>query len=79
MDQRIAFIADAVSGEWTVTELAQRYGVSRKTAHKWLGRYATEGLVERSRAPHQHGRAHEAPVRAAVLGVRLRYPRWGPR
>lgn len=82
MDQRIAFIADALSGEWTVTELAQRYSVSRKTAHKWLARYAAEaagGLVERSRAPHQHGRAIDAAVRDAVLAVRRRYPRWGPR
>lgn len=82
VDQRIAFIADWLSGEWSVTALAQRYSVSRKTAHKWVARYAVEGaggLVERSRAPHLHGRACEAAVRAAVLALRRRYPRWGPR
>ena len=33
-DQRVAFIADWLRDEWTMTELAERYGVSRKTAYK---------------------------------------------
>lgn len=82
MDQRMALVADWLSGAWTITELAQRYSISRKTAHKWIGRYEAEaagGLVERSRAPHPHGRAVDAAVRATVLALRRQYPRWGPR
>ena len=30
MDQRVAFIADWLRDEWTMTELAERYGISRK-------------------------------------------------
>ena len=36
MDQRVAFIADWLRDEWTMTELAERYQISRKTAYKWV-------------------------------------------
>jgi hypothetical protein len=32
MDQRLAFIAEWLRDEWTMTELAARYQISRKTA-----------------------------------------------
>ena len=38
MDQRVAFIADWLRDEWTMMELAERYGISRKTAYKWVAR-----------------------------------------
>jgi putative transposase len=82
MDQRVAFIADWLRDEWTMTELAERYGISRKTAYKWVDRYdedAAAGLAERSRAPHTHGRATPAAIGAAVLALRRQHPRWGPK
>ena len=82
MDQRVAFIADWLRAEWTMTELAERYGISRKTAYKWVERYAEDpeqGLVERSRAPKTHGRAMAEAVRAAILALRRVHPRWGPK
>ena len=82
MDQRVAMIADWLREEWTLTELAERYGISRKTAYKWLERYEAgpaHGLAERSRAPHAHGRAMAEEVRRAVLAVRRAHPRWAPR
>jgi len=82
MDQREAFIADWLSGEWTMTELAERYGISRKTAHKWVNRYRADpvnGLAELSRAPHTHGRRISEATEEAIVGLRRRYPRWGPK
>ena len=82
MDQRVAFIADWLRDEWTMTELAERYGISRKTAYKWVARYQTDpehGLVERSRAPKVHGRRMPEEVREAVLALRRTRPRWGPK
>ena len=82
MDQRVAFIADWLRDEWTMTELAERYQISRKTAYKWVGRYESDpahGLAERSRAPKTHGRARDEEMRAAVLALRRRHPRWGPK
>jgi transposase-like protein len=54
MDQRVAFIADWLRDEWTMSALAERYGISRKTGYKWLDRYGADrdkGLADRSRAP----------------------------
>jgi transposase InsO family protein len=82
MDQRVALIADWLRDEWTMTELAARYGISRKTAYKWVARYVGDrdhGLQERSRAPHRHGRAQSAATRAVVLALRQAHPRWGPK
>ncbi|WP_456672263.1 MULTISPECIES: helix-turn-helix domain-containing protein [unclassified Bradyrhizobium] len=53
MDQRVSFIADQRSGMWTMTELCERYEISRKTGYKWLDRYQMEGpggLTDRSHA-----------------------------
>lgn len=82
MDQRVAFIADWLRDEWTMTELAARYGISRKAAYKWVARYEADpatGLCERSRAPHQHGRAMVASVREAIIALRRAHPTWGPK
>jgi transposase InsO family protein len=82
MDQRVALIADWLRKEWTMTELAARYAISRKTAYKWVERYGADpehGLADRSRAPYAHGRAREAPVREAVLALRRQHPHWGPK
>jgi putative transposase len=82
MDQRVAFIADWLRDEWTMTELAERYQISRKTAYKWVDRYEVDperGLAERSRAPHAHGRAMGAEVQQAIVTLRRAHPHWGPK
>ena len=75
MDQRVAFIAEWLRDEWTMTELAERYQISRKTAYKWVDRYEADpaaGLADRSRAPKAHGRAMADPIRDAILALRRR-------
>jgi len=82
MDERMSFIAACVEGEESVSELCRHFGISRKTGHKWLGRYAAEGvsgLEDRSRAPHGNSRSLDVEVVEAVLAVRHRYRSWGPR
>jgi len=82
MDQRVAFITDWLRGEWTMTDLAHRYGISRKTAYKWVDRYEGDrehGLSERSRAPKVHGRTMSVATREAVVALRHAHPRWGPK
>jgi len=80
MDERVRFISDFKSGLWSVAELSRRYGVSRKTEHKWMRRYedeGVEGLAERSRRPESC--AHETPVEVvqAILECRRLHPSWG--
>jgi transposase InsO family protein len=52
--ERGRFVRDFDSGDWTMSELCEHYGISRPTGYKWVQRYAEEGddgLVELSRAP----------------------------
>ena len=82
MDERTRFIAAVLSGEETMSELCRRFGISRKTGHKWKNRYEAcglAGLADRSRAPHRNPRALIETTRAAILEVRLAHPGWGPR
>lgn len=80
MDQRTQFIADYLRDSLSVTELCQLYGVSRKTAYKWIDRYlrlGPVGLEERSRRP-RHSPNETAPeIVAALLEARHRHPSWG--
>jgi len=82
MDLRIMFVNDYRTRSWSMTELCERYAVSRKTGYKWVSRYEREGaagLMERSRAPLQHGRATPEPIVSAIVGLRRSRPTWGPR
>src|SRR5215211_5618929 len=79
MDQRVAFIADWLRAEWTMTELAARYQISRKTAYKWADRYEVDpaaGLGDRSRAPTAHEQMMADPIREAILALRCAHPHW---
>ena len=82
LDQRREFIAFASQPGATISLLAQRYGISRKTAHKWVKRYqrhGLDGLEDQSRRPHTFRCSTPDPMVAAVLSVRERYPCWGGR
>src|ERR1700730_7977519 len=82
MDERMRFVIAASAEDAVMVEVCERFGVSRMTGYKWLARYrqdGVEGLKERSRAPLQHGPARPEAMIAAVLGLRERYPFWGPR
>jgi transposase InsO family protein len=82
MEERMAFIVDWQSGDWSKAELCRQYGISRKTGHKLIERFEAEGiegLKDRSRAPHYHPNAVEAEVEAAVVAVRECHPSWGPK
>jgi len=65
-----------------MSELCDRYGISRKTGYKWPHRFeaeGAEGLVDRSRAPLHCEHRMADSVREALLEVRRRHPTWGPR
>jgi len=82
MDERMRFIVDCRSNEWTMTELCERYEISRNTGYRWLGRYqlaGPAGLAERSRAPASHGRATPEHLAQAIVSLRRDRPTWGPR
>ena len=39
INERLAFVHDLESGHWSMTELCERYGVTRPTGYKWLARH----------------------------------------
>jgi len=82
MDARMGFISDYNSDLCSMTELCEFYEISRKTGYKWLERYREEGaagLMDRSHAPHLHGRATPETIAEAIISLRQSRPSWGPR
>jgi putative transposase len=82
VDEKIAFIADCLRGELSMTALCERYGISRDTGYRLLGRYRREGahgLEPRSRAPRDHGLAMAGEIAEAIVSLRRERPHWGPK
>ena len=80
MDQRIQFIGDYQRGLLPLTELANRFGLSRQTAYKWIDRDEAGGppaLVDQSRRPRSCPHATPEDLVTAVLEERRHPPRWG--
>jgi transposase InsO family protein len=81
MEQRYqAVLAVQVDG-LSVTQVAQKWGVSRQTVHAWLRRYedgGLEGLGERSHRPGSCPHQMPAVVEARVCELRRMHPYWGP-
>jgi transposase-like protein len=77
MDEKMQLIAEYLRGEEPVTVLCERRGISRQTFYKTVRRYEQEGpmgLVERSRAPHRHGRGTPAELVVRILELRRAKP-----
>ena len=82
MTERHKFILAQEEGLFSMTELCERFGISRKTGYKWLGRYREEGVAglrDRSRAPKHCPHQTPEPTRELVIEARETHPRWGPR
>jgi len=80
--QRLLLVGAMELGEESVGEACARFGVSRKTAYKWKGRFEAEGvagLVDRSHAPLRHGRATAEEIEQAIVNLKHDRPSWGPR
>ena len=46
MEEINRFVILARSGRFTVTDLCEQFGISRKTGYKYLERYVCEGLAQ---------------------------------
>ncbi len=70
MHERAGFICAWKAEVYTMKELCEHFGVSRKTGYKWVKRYSEEdfeGLVDRSRAPHTCPHRTPAEVEAEII------------
>jgi putative transposase len=82
MEEKLRFVFEYDAGEYSMSELCQRYGVARETGYVWLRRYRQAGhagLLERSRAAYRHANQTPAEIERMVLELRQAHMRWGPR
>jgi transposase InsO family protein len=83
MSLRKEFIRLAASNkEMSFIERCRRYGISRKTGYKWLGRYrkgGVEALVDRSRRPKRSPGQMAQSKEQALVNLRQQHPAWGAR
>jgi len=82
MDIKIQLVNDWNNGYFSVTDLSQKYGVSRPTIYKWLKRYThlgIEGLKEQSRAPKRCPNRTSKKILNLVIQEKLKNRKRGPR
>jgi len=82
MSLRLEFVRLALHEDANVSDLCQRFGISRKTGYKWLNRYQQHGkesLMDQSRRPQISPNRTPAEIEELVLQARDRYPVWGGR
>lgn len=80
--ERMRFVALSKEGLYEMTELCERFGVSRKTGYTTLRQYklhGLDGLKDRSHAPHTCPQRIGEEMRELLLDARRAHPRWGPR
>ena len=81
-EQRYQAVLAVIGEGATVTEVAARFGVSRKTMHSWLRRYedgGLEALGDRSHRPLRVPHQMPAGVEVELVSMRRAHPSWGPR
>lgn len=82
MEEIIRFVTLAQTDRFTVTDLCEQFGISRKTAYKHLERYAAGGfqaLQPRSHRPHTFSQRTPETMEALVLRERRLHRTWGPK
>ncbi len=80
LEQRWQFAEAMRSGQWSLSELCARFGISRTTGYKWLSRIVDDGTFasygDRSRAPAHCPHRTPPAVEQRLLELRAHYG-WG--
>ena len=81
MDQRLLFIADYLSGDYTKKALCIYYGIRLPTGDKWIDRFrihGPEGLGEHPR-PRGHPRTTAPEIVERIIETKLAHQSFGPK
>jgi transposase InsO family protein len=81
-EQRENFLRDFHLRYYSVTELAERFSISRKTAYKWIERFeqqGKEGLQDQLRRPLSCPWQTQPRIVEALIELRQAHTSWGPR
>jgi putative transposase len=79
--EKLKFIGEWLTGEFSVTDLCKRYSISRKTGYKLINRFNEEGeqaFRPKSHARHNHPNATSYGVQHRIIELKHRFPKWGP-
>jgi hypothetical protein len=82
VEQRYQAVLEVLQQASSVTEVAVRFGVTRQTVHRWLRKYAAEGiagLVDGSARPLSCPHQMPPEIEARIVELRRLNPGWGPR
>jgi len=87
-EERQRFLQDYRLKYYSVSDLAERFSISRRTAHthpghqgKWIDRFkehGQSGFLELSRRPHHYPGQTDAAIVQQLVELRKAHPRWGP-
>jgi putative transposase len=81
-NERLRFVAKAQEELYEMSELCERFGISRETGYATLARYkalGVDGLKARSHAPLSCPHRIPAQMSEELLAARRLHPHWGPR
>jgi transposase InsO family protein len=79
---RAEFVRLAQNNDANISQLCERFHISRKTGYKWLARFRAHGdagLSDQSRRPSCSPARTPGDVEAEVLRLRDQHPAWGGR
>jgi transposase len=82
VEQRYDAVMGVIKDGLAVTEVAEKFGVTRQSLHAWLRRYETggiEALADRSHRPKSVPHQIDGAAEARVLELRRLHPFWGQR
>src|SRR5258707_7671589 len=82
MEEKLRFVFEHELREGTMTELCERYEITRQTGYVWLRRYheaGAAGLIAHSCAAHRHRNQMPEDIEQRVLELRQAHMRRGPR
>jgi len=82
MDLKNQLVTDHLKEHFSITDLSQKYGISRPTVYKWLERYGQlgiNGLKEQSRAPQNCPHRTPSGILRLLIGEKLKNRKRGPR
>jgi transposase-like protein len=77
MSTRLEFVTLASRTDANIASLCRGFGISRKTAYKWIERYrlaGEDGLQDQSRRPHASPASSPAELEALVLELKRSTP-----
>lgn len=81
MEQRYDAVLGVMRDGFTVSEVAQKFGVSRQSVHRWIARYndgGLEALAKRSSRPATSPAQIAGHIEARILELRRHHHSWGP-